>query len=150
MNYEEVPFMKDLYTDKDLLAISGQLKKRYLLLGCGLAVILAVIVWSMVIRTEWLTVVSVFLFFAIAVFVIEMFCLPLHRYKKLITAALTGLSAFVMLVFCLLYTPCVAAIASVKRELGQRWAWRVVLLQCSVAWITAMLVRLIGIALGAA
>ena len=67
-----------------------------------------------------------------------------------ITAALTGLSAFVMLVFCLLYTPCVAAIASVKRELGQRWAWRVVLLQCSVAWITAMLVRLIGIALGAA
>ena len=67
-----------------------------------------------------------------------------------ITAALTELSAFVMLVFCLLYTPCVAAIASVKRELGQRWAWRVVLLQCSVAWITAMLVRLIGIALGAA
>ena len=82
--------MKDLYTDKDLLAISGQLKKRYLLLGCGLAVILVLIVWSSLIRMEWLTVVSVFLFFAVSVFVIEMFCLPLHRYKKLITAALTG------------------------------------------------------------
>ena len=66
-----------------------------------------------------------------------------------ISAALTALSALVLLVFCLLYTPCVAAIASVKRELGQRWAWRMVLLQCSVAWLAAMLVRLIGIALGA-
>ena len=66
-----------------------------------------------------------------------------------ISAALSGLSALVLLVFCLLYTPCVAAIASVKRELGQRWAWRVVLLQCSVAWLAAMLVRLIGIAFGA-
>ena len=65
-----------------------------------------------------------------------------------ISAALTALSALVLLVFCLLYTPCVAAIASVKRELGQRWAWRMVLLQCSVAWLAAMLVRVIGIALG--
>jgi ferrous iron transport protein B len=67
-----------------------------------------------------------------------------------VTAALTGLSALVMLVFCLLYTPCVAAIASVKRELGQRWAWRVILWQCVLAWIVAMLVRLAGMALGAA
>ena len=67
-----------------------------------------------------------------------------------ITAALSSLSALVMLVFCLLYTPCVAAIASVKRELGQRWAWRVILWQCVLAWIVAMLVRLAGMALGAA
>ena len=67
-----------------------------------------------------------------------------------IAAALSGLSALVLLVFCLLYTPCVAAIASVKRELGQRWALRMVLWQCAVAWIIAMLIRLLGIALGAA
>ena len=84
--------MKDLYTDKDLLAISAQLKKRYILLGCGLAVFLALFIFSMVIRLEWLSMVSVFLFCSLAVFVIEMCCLPLHRYKKLINAALTGRS----------------------------------------------------------
>jgi hypothetical protein len=84
--------MTDLYTDKDLLAISAQLKKRYILLGCGLAVFLALFIFSMVIRLEWLSMVSVFLFCSLAVFVIEMFCLPLHRYKKLINAALTGRS----------------------------------------------------------
>ena len=82
--------MTDLYSEKDLSEISGQLKKRYLFLGCGLAVILALIVWSLVIRKEWFTMVAVFLFFSVAVFVIDMFCLPLHRYKKLITAALMG------------------------------------------------------------
>ncbi len=67
-----------------------------------------------------------------------------------ITAALTGLSALVLLVFCLLYTPCVAAVASVKRELGAKWAWRMILWQCAIAWIAALLVRLAGLALGAA
>ena len=84
--------MKDLYSEKDLLEISGQLKKRYLLLGCGLAVLLALIIWSLIIRAEWFTMVSLFLFCAVTVFVIDMFCLPLHRYKKLINAALTGRS----------------------------------------------------------
>ena len=82
--------MTDLYSEKDLQEISVQLKKRYIFLGCGLAVILALFVYSMVIRLEWLSMVSVFLFCSLAVFVIEMFCLPLHRYKKLIIAALTG------------------------------------------------------------
>lgn len=82
--------MTDLYSEKDLQEISAQLKKRYILLGCGLAVFLALFIFSMVIRMEWLSMVSVFLFCSLAVFVIEMFCLPLHRYKKLITAALTG------------------------------------------------------------
>jgi ferrous iron transport protein B len=53
-----------------------------------------------------------------------------------------------MLVFSLLYTPCVAAIASIKRELGGRWAAGLVLWQCAVAWVAALLVRLIGLALG--
>jgi len=62
-----------------------------------------------------------------------------------LTAAISPLSAASLLVFCLLYTPCVAAIASVKRELGTRWAVLMVVFQCAVAWICAMLVRLTGI-----
>ena len=58
------------------------------------------------------------------------------------------LAAASMLVFSLLYTPCVAAIASIKRELGRQWAVYVVLLQCGIAWIAALAVRLIGLALG--
>lgn len=50
---------------------------------------------------------------------------------------LTTVSAIPMLVFCLLYTPCVATIASIKRELGGKWAFFVVIFQCLVAWIVA-------------
>ena len=53
---------------------------------------------------------------------------------------LTPLSAASLLVFCLLYTPCVAAIASVKRELGGKWAAGVVIGQCVIAWLMAGLV----------
>lgn len=66
-----------------------------------------------------------------------------------VTSALTPLSAASLLVFCLLYTPCVAAVASIKRELGGRWAAGVVLWQCAVAWIAAFIVRMIGLLLGA-
>ena len=65
-----------------------------------------------------------------------------------VAAVLSSLSAVVLLVFSLLYTPCVAAVASIKRELGSRWAWQVVLGQCLVAWLAALAVRLIGLALG--
>ena len=57
---------------------------------------------------------------------------------------MTSLSAASLLVFSLLYTPCVAAIAAVKRELGTKWAAGVVVWQCAVAWIMAFAVRLIG------
>ena len=57
---------------------------------------------------------------------------------------LTPLTALALLVFCLLYTPCVAAIASVKRELGAKWALGVVVSQCVIAWIMALLVHLVG------
>ena len=57
------------------------------------------------------------------------------------TTALTSListkAAAALLVFCLLYTPCVAAIASIRRELGQKWAIGVVILQCAIAWVCA-------------
>lgn len=60
----------------------------------------------------------------------------------------TPLTATVFLVFTLLYTPCVAAISAVKRELGGKWAVLVVVLQCVVAWIVAFLVRMIGLLIG--
>lgn len=60
-----------------------------------------------------------------------------------ITSVFGAGTALVMLVFSLLYTPCVAAIASVKRELGGRWAVMVVLWQCFMAWVVAFAVRLI-------
>ena len=63
-------------------------------------------------------------------------------------AALGTLTAASLLVFSLLYTPCVAAIASIRRELGGRWAVYVVLWQCLIAWLAALLVRLIGLLLG--
>ena len=65
-----------------------------------------------------------------------------------LSTILTPLSAASMLVFSLLYTPCVAAIAAIRRELGRGWAAGVVLWQCSIAWIAAFLVRVIGLLLG--
>ena len=61
--------------------------------------------------------------------------------------ALTSLSAACLLVFSLLYTPCVAAIASIRREMGRKWAVGVVVWQCVVAWVAASIVHLIGILL---
>ena len=61
-----------------------------------------------------------------------------------VTSVLTALPAASLLVFSLLYTPCVAAIASIRRELGRKWAWGVVLWQCVVAWLAALITVLIG------
>ena len=67
-----------------------------------------------------------------------------------LTAALSPLAALSLLVFCLLYTPCVAALASVKRELGGKWAVGVALWQLAVAWIVAFAVHGVGLLLGMA
>ncbi len=68
------------------------------------------------------------------------------------TAALdsvfSGFTAFVFLIFSLLYTPCVAAIAAVKREIGGRNALIVVVFQCGIAWLVAFLVHFVGTMLG--
>ena len=58
-----------------------------------------------------------------------------------LTEILTPVSALSLLVFCLLYTPCVAAVASIKRELGGRWAASVVVSQCVIAWLAAFVVH---------
>ena len=61
-----------------------------------------------------------------------------------IASVLTPLAAASLLVFSLLYTPCVAAIASIKREMGSKWAVGVVVWQCVIAWVAALIVHLIG------
>ena len=65
-----------------------------------------------------------------------------------VNAVLTPLAAAGLLVFSLLYTPCVAAIASIRREMGSRWAVYVVLWQCAIAWVAALIVRVIGMMVG--
>ena len=66
-----------------------------------------------------------------------------------LSSILTPLSAASLLVFSLLYTPCVAAMASIRRELGDKWALIVGIWQCVIAWVFAYIIRLIGLALGA-
>ena len=61
-----------------------------------------------------------------------------------LSSMFTPLSAFVFLVFSLLYTPCIAAIAAVKKELGKKYAFLVVVIQCVIAWIVAFLVNIVG------
>jgi len=60
-----------------------------------------------------------------------------------VSTAISAASAASLLVFSLLYTPCVAAIASIRREMGSKWAFAVVIWQCVVAWIVALIVFLI-------
>ncbi|MBQ6756330.1 MAG: ferrous iron transport protein B [Oscillospiraceae bacterium] len=57
---------------------------------------------------------------------------------------MSTLSGLCILVFSLIYTPCVAAIAAVRRELGSKWAVGIVLIQCAVAWVVTLIVHLIG------
>jgi len=61
--------------------------------------------------------------------------------ELLLSMSIAGAAS--LLVFCLLYTPCVAAVASIKRELGGKWAFFVVLLQCGVAYIASVFIYLI-------
>lgn len=60
-----------------------------------------------------------------------------------ISSVLGVASAYALLVFCLLYTPCVATIATVRHELGNRHAWAMVVWQCAVAWLVSFAVKLL-------
>ncbi len=64
-------------------------------------------------------------------------------FKDGISQALDTASATALMVFSLLYTPCVAAIASIRRELGRGWALGVVIWQCAIAWAVALLFKII-------
>ena len=74
----------------------------------------------------------------------------LYGSTEALLSSMTTSAAASLLVFSLLYTPCVAAISSIKRELGGKWAVGVALGQCVVAWIAALIVRLVFLALGVA
>ena len=66
-----------------------------------------------------------------------------------VAAFMSPLTAASLLVFSLLYTPCVAAIASIRREYGRKWAAIVVVWQTGIAWIAAALIHFIGTLIGA-
>ena len=68
--------------------------------------------------------------------------------KTPINGFLSSSAVLALLVFCLLYTPCIAAITSIKRELGGKWAIGVVVGQCLLAWVCALLVRTIALLIG--
>ena len=72
----------------------------------------------------------------------------LYVFEGGVAAAMSSLMALSMLAFSLLYTPCVAAVTSIRRELGRRWALSVVIWQCVIAWVAAVLIRLIGMLFG--
>ena len=61
-----------------------------------------------------------------------------------VSGAISSLTAACILVFSLLYTPCVAAIAAIKQELGTKWAISVVIWQCFIAWVAAFIVYVVG------
>ena len=61
-----------------------------------------------------------------------------------LTLLFSPLTIFALLVFCLLYTPCVAAMATIRRELGMRWAVAIALMQCIIAWLCAYITVLVG------
>ncbi len=96
---------------------------------------------------NWKTVTSLISGFLAKESVVSMLTV-LYGGAEGLRAEMTGLTAFTFLVFCLLYTPCVAAVASVRREAGRRAALRLVIFQCAVAWVIALIVRLIGMAFG--
>lgn len=65
-----------------------------------------------------------------------------------VSGAVTPLTALCLLVFSLIYTPCVAAVASIRREMGFKWSLGVVLWQCALAWVVTLFVHLIGMLFG--
>ena len=117
--------------DSLLSAISGLLAPLFAPLGFG----------------DWRIVTSLVSGFMAKESVVSSLVL-LYGSTEVLLASLTPLAAASLLVFSLLYTPCVAAVSSIKRELGGKWAVGVVVGQCAIAWIAAFIVRIIGLALG--
>ena len=92
---------------------------------------------------DWRIVVALIAGFMAKESVVSTLGVLFHGTKALL-AAITPAAAAALLVFCLLYTPCVAAIASIKRELGGKFAFVVVIGQCVIAWICAVVVYLVA------
>ena len=69
-------------------------------------------------------------------------------YPDGVQSAMTALTALCLLVFSLIYTPCVAAVASIRREMGVKWSLGVVAWQCALAWVITLIVHLLGLLFG--
>lgn len=82
--------MHSLFSEKDFQDLSGRIRRRFIVIGVLMALCLAVAVWSFTRRIEWVTVAAVVLCGAVAIFGIDLFCLPLIRYRRLVSSALTG------------------------------------------------------------
>ena len=65
----------------------------------------------------------------------------LYGSTEILRSSLTAVDAYTLLTFCLLYTPCIAAVAAVKREEGMKGAVMLVIFQCAVAWLIALAMR---------
>jgi len=77
-----------LYSEADLRSLNGQLRRRFILLGLIVAALLAAAVFAWIRRIEWLCIAALILACFSAIFGLDMFCLPLVRYRRLLTAAL--------------------------------------------------------------
>ncbi len=117
--------------DSLLASISGVLAPLFAPLGFG----------------DWRVVTSLVSGFMAKESVVSSLAL-LYGSTDALLASLTPASALSLLVFSLLYTPCVAAVSAIRRELGGRWAVYVAVGQCAIAWIAAFIVRLIALAWG--
>ena len=82
--------MQLLYSDQSLLAIHRKLRRRLIVLYIVLAVLLAVFVYAMIVRIEWLAMVAASVAGCFAIFWVDMFCLPLIKYRRLVRSALSG------------------------------------------------------------
>lgn len=91
--------MHDLYSEQDLVLVSAQLKKRLAAIFAVCAVLLAGFVWSFVARIEPLSIALAILAGVVLIFGLEMFCRPLHAYRKLVDTALHGRSHEALLTY---------------------------------------------------
>ena len=82
--------MQDLYTEQAFQEIHAQKRRRLMLLYVVSALLLALVVYSAVIRVQWLTMAAVILLGALVIFAVDLLILPIHRYEKLMRAALSG------------------------------------------------------------
>ena len=82
--------MQALYSEQSLSNISRQLNRRLAVLYLVLGAILAVFIWAVITRTEWAAIVAACIGGCFAVFWVDMFCMPIIRYRRLVRAALTG------------------------------------------------------------
>lgn len=121
--------MTDNQQDSILAVISGWIAPVFIPAGIG----------------DWRLVTSLFSGFLAKESVVSSLDI---LYGDQLTTLITPVTAACMLVFSLLYTPCVAAIASIRRELGWKWSVCVILWQCTVAWAAAALVNLMGVCFG--